>query len=237
MTQTLSLRLREQREKEAAWKRFKEAVASRDVSQLRAFLQEAKFRGWDKEGSDSVQSAQELLEELEQQAKAQKDLATAMKAPIDEQALQKALEAAEATGVGKRELAEGRRLLEAEWKRTAAKDSLEMARLGSHPATLQAAISQGEQAGLSQNELSAAKERLSELEKVLKNQGLAKQELRDAMDSQDPKDLREAIRFGQEAGLSEKELAGASVSRNNCARIKHKRILNWHLIAGTEKTF
>ena len=184
---------------------MKEAVASRDVSQLRAFLNEAKLLGLDTEDPDSVQVAQELLEELEHQATALEGLATAIKAPIDEQALREALKAAEASGVGKRELAEGRRALEAEMKRTAAKDSLKTASGSDDPATLQAAISQGEQAGLSQNELAAAKDVLSVLEK----QSLAKQELRDAMDSRDPKVLTEAIRFGQDVGLSEKQLAGA----------------------------
>ena len=122
LMQPLPLRLRKQLEREAASKRFKEAVANQDVSQLRAFLQEANHRGWDEEDPGSVQSAQALIEKLEHQAKAREGLATAMKAPIDEQALQQALKAAEAWGVGEMELAEGRRTLEAEMKKTAAKD-------------------------------------------------------------------------------------------------------------------
>ena len=116
----------EEREKEAAQKRLKEAMASGDVSQLREALSPARRLCGE---TKAVQEARELLQKLELKIKAQENLAKAVadvkamavpKATVALQCLQEALRAAEEADLAMEDLAEGRHLLETELRKSEA---------------------------------------------------------------------------------------------------------------------
>eukprot|EP00435_Cladocopium_sp_Y103_P056183 s11_g18.t2 len=184
---------------EAAKKKLREAIASRDPESLRSAIAKGQQLGL-----DEVKEAQRVLAEEEAKEQARRRLsAAAAGESISE--LEDALGAAAAAQLRPDELRAAQQRLEQLKRRQAAREALQEALRHGDVEKLKQALQEAEREGVEDALLEQAREVLRQKDR----QDKAKEALQRAVSSGNMEELRAAIRQGQSVGLSDEDLADA----------------------------